>query len=187
MNLVQIGVNIAHDDFSKIVNQLNNNGEVIDNLLLVEPLEECNESIKNCYSNYNYFLENIVINGDENKKTETFLVSQANWLSTLREGHIERYHHNETPQQRTIPSMTLNELFNKYNLKKIDILFIDTEGWDDVLIKSINYDMYDINTIYYEDFHINNESLMEFLNQKNYDVRKADFSDGYSSVAVKKQ
>ena len=185
MNLVQIGVNIANDDFSNIVKNINKSD--INNLILVEPLEECNENIKNCYTNYDYFLENIVINGDENKKTETFLVSQANWLSTLREGHIERYHDNETPQQRTVPAMTLNELFKKYDLKNIDILFIDTEGWDDVLIKSINYDMFNVNTIYYEDLHINNESLIEFLTQKNYDVRKADFSDGYSSVAIKKQ
>lgn len=187
MNLVQIGVNVAHDDFTNIVNQLKNNNNVIDKIILVEPLKECNESIINCYSNYNYFLENIVINGDETKKNETFLVSQANWLSTLRKGHIEKYHDNETPQQRTIESMTLNELFKKHDLKKIDILFIDTEGWDDVLIKSINYDIYDIDTIYYEDFHIDNESLINFLNQKNYEVKKADFSDGYSSVAVKKQ
>ena len=46
-NLVQIGTNMAYDDFARIVKGLGN--ENINQLILVEPIESCNTNIKTCY------------------------------------------------------------------------------------------------------------------------------------------
>jgi hypothetical protein len=183
-NLVQIGVNRANDDFTTIVRGLGN--ENINKLILVEPLEMCNPHIQSCYKEFDYVLENIVINVDKTKITEDFFVSKYNWLSSLKESHIEKHNTNEIPVKVTVNSMTLNNLFEKHNLRKIDVLFIDSEGMDDELVKSIDFDLYDIDTIYYEHLHIDNESFIDFLKLKNYVVNVSNFSDGYTSVAEKR-
>jgi len=128
----------------------------------------------------------MVINVDDSKTTETFYISKYNWLSSLNESHIEKHKTGEIPVKVSVNAMTLNNLFKKHNLKNIDILFIDSEGMDDKLVKSIDFDLYEIGTIYYEHSHIDNESFIGFLNQKNYDVNVSDFSDGLTSVAVKR-
>ena len=183
MNLVQIGTNIANDDFYRIVTKLNK--EDIKNLILVEPLKSCNLNIENCYKNYKYILENVVINLDSSVHSETFFVSKYNWLSSLTKEHIEKHKTNETPTEIKIDAITLDNLFRKYNLTEVDILFIDCEGKDDEIIKSINFDEFNIKNIYYEHAHINNEELIQFLNKKNYTVNKTNFSDGLTSLAVK--
>jgi hypothetical protein len=183
-NLVQIGTNVANDDFTKIVREFGN--ENINQLILVEPIESCNPNIHSCYEGFKYILENMVINVDDSKTTETFYISKYNWLSSLNESHIEKHKTGEIPVKVSVNAMTLNNLFKKHNLKNIDILFIDSEGMDDKLVKSIDFDLYEIGTIYYEHSHIDNESFIGFLNQKNYDVNVSDFSDGLTSVAVKR-
>ena len=183
-NLVQIGTNMAYDDFARIVKGLGNDN--INQLILVEPIESCNKNIKTCYDGFDYVLENKVINVDKTKTTETFYISKYNWLSSLKESHIEKHKTDEIPVKVSVNAITLNNLFKKHNLKNIDILFIDSEGMDDELVKSIDFNLYDIDTIYYEHLHIDNDSFIQFLNQNNYEVNLAGFSDGFTSVAVKK-
>jgi len=184
MNLIQIGTNQAHDDFFNLVKNIYKNQ--INKLILVEPLESCNNQIKSCYSNYTYILENMVINIDSSIKKEKFFVSKYNWLSSLKKSHIEKHKTNETPIEIEVDSITLNELFDKHKILNIDILFVDSEGMDDKLIMSIDFDKFDINQIYYEDVHIDNVMLTKFLTEKGYSVSKCNFSDNLTSVAIKK-
>ena len=66
MNFLQIGTNIANDDFSRIVKSYNKSD--ITNLVLVELIVSCNESINRCYDGYDFIIENVVINTNEDKK-----------------------------------------------------------------------------------------------------------------------
>lgn len=183
MNLIQIGTNRANDDFFNLVTKIDK--DKINKLILVEPLESCNNQIESCYSNYNFILENLVINLDNSIKKEKFFVSKYNWLSSLKKSHIEKHKTNEVPIEIEVESITLNELFNKHNIENIDILFVDSEGMDDKLIMSIDFDRFDINQIYYEDVHIDNVMLTKFLTEKGYSVSKCNFSDNLTSVAIK--
>lgn len=183
MNLIQIGTNQAYDDFFKLIKNIDKNQ--INKLILVEPLESCNNQIKSCYSNYSYILENVVINIDPSIKKEKFFVSKYNWLSSLNKSHIEKHNTNENPIEIQVDSITLNELFDKHEILNIDVLFVDSEGMDDKLIMSIDFDKYNIDKIYYEDVHIDNENLIHFLIGKGYSVKKCDFNDGLNSIATK--
>ena len=184
MNLVQIGTNQANDDFTNLVKKLDKNE--IKKLILVEPLESCNQQIKSCYSGYDFILENLVINVDSSIKKEKFFVSKYNWLSSLKKSHIEKHKTNEEPIEIEVDSITLNDLFDKHDINKIDVLFVDSEGMDDKLIMSIDFNKFDIEQIYYEDIHIDNKNLINFLENKNYSVTKSEFSDNLTSIAIKK-
>jgi hypothetical protein len=84
-----------------------------------------------------------------------------------------------------VKNTTINELFDKYNLKKIDILFIDAEGSDDEIIKSINFDDYDIQKIYFENIHIKDKNIYNFLIEKNYKITEKTGSNNWTSLAEK--
>lgn len=184
MNLIQIGTNNANDDFFSIVKSIGK--EKIKNLILVEPISYLNETIKNCYYGFDYKIENVVITDDEKKHKETFFISSRyHWLSSISKKHIEKHVGETTLQQEEIECLTLNNLFERYNLKEIDILFVDSEGFDDKLIMSIDFNKFDINKIYYEDVHIDNENLKKFLINKGYQITKANFADNLTSVATK--
>jgi hypothetical protein len=184
MNLLQIGTNVANDHFSEFVKTIGN--DQIEKLILVEPQKSCNNKINLCYAGFDFILENLVINLDESIKNETFFISKFNWLSSLKKEHIENHKTNEKPIEVDIESITLNNLFDKHSIISLDILFIDCEGMDDKIIKSINFEKYDIKKIYYEHTHIDNESLIHFLTDKGYQVLKSDFNDELTNMAIKK-
>jgi hypothetical protein len=77
---------------------------------------------------------------------------------------------------------TLNKLFQKYNLNKIDVLFIDAEGFDLEIIKSINYEKYDVRNILYEYRHID---AVRFLRKKGYILELGVGRDNASNLATK--
>ena len=81
--------------------------------------------------------------------------------------------------------MTVNQLFDKHQMKKIDYLFIDSEGLDEVIIKSIDFDKYEIDQIYFEGLHINVHSTVEFLFNKGYGTEIGVGSNGWDCLATK--
>ena len=79
--------------------------------------------------------------------------------------------------------MTLNQLLYRYNIREVDVLFIDTEGFDDKIIESINFNEFKIKEIYYENLHINVEKLRGFLRDNNYTVQSGIGFGGWSDCA----
>ena len=71
MKIIQLGTNDGQDDLTKIV--MSYKPSDIELLVLVEPQEIFNSSIKNIYQDYNFNIENKIINLDESKKSEIFL------------------------------------------------------------------------------------------------------------------
>ena len=69
MKIVQIGVNCAKDDLTKIIKKIK-----VDLLILVEPLHYHNASIQNCYSHVNNkFIENIAITVNNEVETNFYV------------------------------------------------------------------------------------------------------------------
>ena len=75
-----------------------------------------------------------------------------------------------------------NQLFEKYNLSLIDLLYVDVEGLDEIVIHSIGFDRYEIKKLVYEHLHINNKRTKDFLRNKGY----TEFTTvGYNTVCEK--
>ena len=59
--------------------------------------------------------------------------------------------------------MNINNLFEKHQLDTIDYLFIDVEGLDLTVLKSINFSKYNIRNIQIEHVHIDSSELNSFM------------------------
>jgi hypothetical protein len=83
-----------------------------------------------------------------------------------------------TPQyieEIDIACVPFNFLMEQLNIKEIDYLKIDTEGLDFDIIKSINFNLFDIKLIKTEYEHISDqgytlEEMVDFLKENNYIV-----------------
>lgn len=185
MNIIQIGAHKGDDDLTKIVKKFK--PEEISKIILVEPQEEFNDSLKNCYKLYPFFIENIVITPNENEdkiKFYTCLEEKNKEISSISKSHLQKHNQNNFLEREFI-CLTINKLLKKYQIKKLDILFIDAEGLDDKIIKSIDFDNFDIKKIFYENLHINNEEIKIFLNSKNYYINEKTLTNGWTNEAIK--
>jgi hypothetical protein len=83
-----------------------------------------------------------------------------------------------TPQyieEIDIACVPFNFLMEQLNIKEIDYLKIDTEGLDFDIIKSIDFNLFDIKLIKTEYEHISDqgytlEEMVDFLKENNYIV-----------------
>lgn len=191
--IVQIGSNRGNDSLTRLVLK-------DDFILLVEPFDKFNDDLKRCYSFVkNLHIENLLI--VDNDKDEEIIYSHRDmdWFSSngepltfhneqssILKSHVLKHFPDESGLiEHKIKCITLNKLFEKYNLRDIDILFIDIEGLDDVVIRSIDFNKYNIHKIFYEELHINNEKLDFFLNNKGYNVRKKVLLNEMTTMAIK--
>ena len=90
-------------------------------------------------------------------------------------------------------AMTFNDLIIKHKVKDIDLLQIDTEGYDGELICSIDFNLIRPKFIRYEDKHTDNvykkkltnvssRDTIEYLIKNNYSV--SDIDNGYDRLCV---
>jgi len=79
-------------------------------------------------------------------------------------------------------------LFDKYNVTDIDLLAVDTEGMDDTILKSIDYDKFNIKTIIFENLHIKDQNIYSFLESCGYNIVDRNHGNsGWNVLAEKKQ
>jgi hypothetical protein len=189
MKIIQIGTNKGNDDLSQIIG--NNQPEI---LILVEPMKLHNDDILSHYSWVNnLYLENVVVEKETGKDVEFFYHvddgPKYEVASLIRE-HIYPKHPNLSDEgitSFTIKTININDLFLKYDLTDIDILFIDAEGYDDTIIFTIDFNKYNINKLYFENLHIKNEGVYEYLESFGYVIEKNVGLYGWSSLAQKQK
>ena len=123
-------------------------------VLLVEPVKYNFDQLKNRFKNYkNVIFENIAI-GEKNETKDFFHVLESSidklkkhWASGI--GSFSKEHILEHRTKRfkitekdieciPIKTITFDELVEKYGIKHVNKLIIDTEGFDYKIIKSIN-------------------------------------------------
>lgn len=187
MKIVQIGSNRGNDDLSKLIGE-----NIPEILILVEPMRLHNETLKNFYSNIkNVHIENVVIGLEDQKEIDFYYHlddGPGYEVASLDPKHIyERHIH--LPKDRIssfkIEIMSINKLLEKYNLQKLDILFIDAEGYDDKIIKSIDFSNFEINQIYFENLHITEYDVYNILETNNYRIIKKVGTNGWCDLAIK--
>jgi FkbM family methyltransferase len=62
-----------------------------------------------------------------------------------------------------VPCMTLDTLLDRYSVKRVDVLQIDTEGFDSEIIKMINFERIQPYVIVYEHKHLSHGQQVEAL------------------------
>jgi len=199
MNIVQIGANRGNDELTEIIKKLDT---TVSFLLLIEPMKKFNESLYLCYKEIeNVKIENLAIVPDNTIKSATFYLHQKMddnvEQASLNKSHIDKVFdrpeytssglsHDNQIIEINVDCSDINSLLDKYNLLNIDILFIDAEGSDDSIIKSIDFDKFCVEKIYYENMHINNDDLESFLIGKGYSVTKGTPYTIHNNMAIKK-
>lgn len=186
MIIVQVGTNTGNDDVSNILNN-----QQPDLLILIEPMNVHNEKIESHYSWVkNKIIKNIAISLDDNQKTISFFYHINDGplyeVASLNPYHILK--HGYSPHglvELKVECKTINSVFEEYNLKNIDILFIDAEGLDDEIIKTIDFSKYNIKNLYFENLHIKNVDVYNYLISKNYEIIEKTGNNGWSSLATK--
>jgi FkbM family methyltransferase len=191
MNIIQIGANRGNDDVSELINN-----QQPTKLILVEPMKLHNEALNNFYHWVNNkFIENVVIDIEGGKDVEFFYHENdaPNYeISSLNKEHFLKHSHIGSPNFPSfhegiksffIKSININDLFRKYELNHIDILFIDAEGHDDEIIKSIEFDNFKIGKLYFENLHIKDDNIYNYLEGKGYKITRQVGHNGWSSLA----
>ena len=186
--IIQIGANDGKsDDFLRSSINLDTN------LLLVEPIKSAFDELEKNYSGYKNvkFINKAidVVTGKKNifsvdpkyynfyeKKYKSKDVSWLTVLASFHKEHLE-YHGVKSNhiQSTEIDCINFKELIEQYDFQKLDLLVVDTEGYDDVLITNFiqNTDIRPI--IILEWIHIKKnkaEELIELLKSNNYKFLK---------------
>ena len=187
-NIIQIGANDGKsDDF------LRSSINIDTNLLLVEPIKSAFDELEKNYSGYkNVKFVNKAIDVVTGKKNifsvdpkyynfyeKKYKSNDVSWLTVLASFHKEHleYHGVKSNhiQSTEIDCINFKELIEQYNFQKLDLLVVDTEGYDDVLITNFiqNTDIRPI--IILEWIHIKKykaEEIIELLKSNNYKFLK---------------
>ena len=187
-NIIQIGANDGKsDDFLR--NSINTNT----NVLLVEPIKSAFEQLEKNYSGYkNVKFVNKAIDIKSGKRDifsvnpkyfdfyeKKYQSKDVSWLTVLasfHKNHLE-YHGIKSNhiQSTEIDCINFTELIDQYNFENLDLLVVDTEGYDEILITNFIQNTNIRPLIILEWIHIQKnkaEDLIELLELNNYKFLK---------------
>lgn len=191
MIIVQIGTNTGNDHVLQLCKQLS-----FDQIFLVEPFSVHNQSIHKHYSSFsNYKLDNIAIVPKSTENIDFYYTDndgpaghpdKSYEVASIRPEHLVKHNYSYTSLHKiSVPALTMNEYFAKYNLQKIDYLFLDIEGIDFEVLETIDFDRFDIQNLQIEHLHLDKNKLLQFMTSKGYSSRKGMDLCGYDTMFVK--
>ena len=183
-NIIQIGANDGKsDDF------LRSSINIDTNLLLVEPIKSAFDELEKNYRGYKNvkFINKAidVVKGKKNifsvnpkyynfyeKKYQNKDVSWLTVLASFDKKHLE-YHGIKSRhiQSTIIDCINFKELIEEYDYQKLDLLLVDTEGYDDILVIDFIQNTNIRPVIILEWIHIQKnkaEDLIKLLKANNY-------------------
>lgn len=173
--IVQLGSNKGNDELTNFIkkNKIN-----LKKGIFVEANPFHIDELKKCYENYeNVIIENVAIKPkkEDPNKMEIFYHLDDNphyEVASMIKEHVASHHNQdfENISSFKINSITLEELLDKHNLKKIDWLLIDVEGIDGQIAKNFNWDKYEIKRVDIEHVHFgeDRDEIFELFYSLNY-------------------
>lgn len=184
-NFIQIGTCIGNDDF---INRL---PEESFKLILVEPMSVHNKKISDKYKDIKHEIENLVIVEDDNIKDINFYYHLNDGpkyeVASIDKNHILKHGYSTIDLiEIKVPCITINNLFEKHKIDDVEFLWIDAEGQDEKIIKSINFTKYKIKNILFETLHIDTQSTINFLIEKGYSITNRVGLNGWDCIATLK-
>lgn len=172
-SIVQIGANdgVRFDDLNEFINKYKVKS------LLVEPIKSNFEKLKLKYNNLNFVkLENSAILKDKKicslyKVDENFLSyygAHIPGITSFNKQHLLK--HGVKKQhiiKEIINSITIKELIDKHNIMDLDLFYIDTEGYDGIIVIDFLSSTNLKPVIIFEFIHIDNDIFKNLLFQLN--------------------
>ena len=167
-------------------------------LLLVEPNPLHLEAIEDAYKNMksvsweNVRIENVAIAVDDQKEVDLYYHPRNGPLfevASLDPKHVCKHGDFKEHELEVlkVPTMSIQSLFDKHNIKEVDLLVIDTEGMDDTILKTIDFSKYKIHRLIFENCHIKDEGIYEYLETQGLVIAQRHFGDmGWNTFAVSK-
>lgn len=204
VDFLQIGSHIGNSKNDKLYHQEFSNK----NLILIEPIPFLFEILVHNYKvKSKTFLNNcILLNVAVSNKEGTldlYVPSQKNNLNQLPEwisqlGSIHKNHINATydkadsvlMEKITVPCFRLNSIIDKYKIKTIDYLLVDTEGHDFDILMDLDLDIIKPNKICFENTHTDGSltrgnnyiKLLQKLFKYGYKIIQEDNEDTIVSL-----
>lgn len=138
--------------------------------VLIEPVNYLFKQLKLNYQDIkNLHFENIAISNTNSEK-EFYTIKECNdtnlpnWYNQLSSFKLETIltHKKSIPNieqliiKQNIQTKTIQSIIDKYGIKDLDILHIDTEGYDFEIIKTINFANICPSVLLFEDKHLSN-------------------------------
>lgn len=157
MNIVQVGCNDCNDH---VLEYIKTNFNKVNKLVLIDPvknkLENCSELYKE-FTNIDIVLVHSAIT-PKNKDTKINLFYSTDDVgrqhtSFNRQHLVAHLWPIHTIRKVRCKAKSINKIFEEFNLKTVDRLYVDTEGLDVQIINSINFDKWDIPYIRFESGH----------------------------------
>jgi|TARA_R110000868_G_scaffold4895_12_gene30517 FkbM family methyltransferase len=196
-NLIQVGSHIGNTSNDYIFNNITLNGLCI----FIEPVEEYFNTLKENYNkkypDNNFLFFNIACS-DVNHTLTLYkpIVDDksplwANQLTSVLPNHAKNHNINVGLNPIEIQAKTLNTVISENNIDSIDILAVDTEGYDYEVLQGIDLDKIKPKEIIFEHKHIDgtNQSfgfkyykLINHLFSKNYELIKQTEDDTYMKL-----
>lgn len=185
---VQIGAGdgIIHDPIRFFIKKYNWSG------ILIEPVPYVyNKLIEGYKENTSLVFENLAISEKaETRKfwhlheTDDALPEWYHLLGTFNKDVIVK-HVDEIPTlydhlvSTDITCITLEDLFQKHNVSEIDLLSIDTEGYDFEIIKQFDFSSFLPKIVIYEQIHLHPKDYLacqEYLKDLGYMIYEAQYN-----------
>ncbi len=153
--------------------------------IVVEPINKYYQRLKLNYEDYpNVIPLNLALHPSEKSiklyYDETKIPTEP-WrtgIGSIYESHLKKLNtSSENIRSIEVDASSLIEIINKYSVKKIDLLQIDTEGFDYEILKMIPFNQIKPRLIKYEYVHLAENYLiesLELLKNYGYKVYKED-------------
>ncbi|MCC5829093.1 MAG: FkbM family methyltransferase [Phycisphaeraceae bacterium] len=143
--------------------------------IFVEPLKPLFDRLRKNYASPtvsagHLFFENSAI-ADENGSREIFKLADKHMRTEGQHGlasfytdrALSTFASRDMLDSEIVNCMTLDSLFEKYNVSKIDLLQIDTEGYDFEIIKLIDFNRFCPRIIHFEHRHLSSREYKACL------------------------
>ncbi len=193
---VQIGSNdgVIHDPLFQYINRYRWKG------ILVEPIDYYFERLKANYKdNPQLLFENVAISEKQEirdfyrvKEELDFLPAWSKGLGTFYPQVLLKHRwlipklKNYIVKER-VSCISLKQLFERHRVEKIDLLMIDTEGYDSEIIKQLDFDTIKPSIIIYEHKHLKtiDKKTCELLLEKQEYFLSKHFSNTMATLLHK--
>ena len=165
--------------------------------VLVEPVSEIYKKLKKNYRRKDLIYENSAISETDGEKDFYRLTKKKDyfpaWYNQLGSFSKELIltHKKMIPDiedyliSEKVNCITFNSLIKKHNVKKVDLIHIDTEGFDFEVIKMIDFDTIKPDVIMFEHKHLSTEDFESsklYLKERGYSLFVEEIGDTIAMI-----